>query len=135
MKILTARRIAQVFFLALFTWLCVVATVGTAPWQWRGWPINAFLQFDPLVAVGTALSTHSLYSGLAWALVTIAVTMLLGRVFCGWVCPFGTLHQFLGLGEMGLQKGIRGQRHGFFPRIAMARTANNSASLVFPSPA
>lgn len=96
MKILTARRIAQVFFLALFTWLCVVATVGTAPWQWRGWPINAFLQFDPLVAVGTALSTHSLYAGLAWALVTVAVTMLLGRVFCGWVCPFGTLHQILG---------------------------------------
>jgi polyferredoxin len=96
MKIRTARRIAQVFFLALFAGLCVVASVGAAPWQWRGWPINAFLQFDPLVAVGTALSTRSLHPGLAWALVTIAVTLLLGRVFCGWVCPFGTLHQVLG---------------------------------------
>ena len=29
---------------------------------------------------------------LLWALATVAVTLVLGRVFCGWVCPLGTLH-------------------------------------------
>ncbi len=96
MKITTARRISQAFFFALFLWLCMVATVGTAWWQWRGWPIRWFLDLDPLVALGTVLSTHSLYAGLVWSLLTIVVTLFLGRVFCGWLCPFGTIHQFVG---------------------------------------
>jgi polyferredoxin len=102
MRITTARRLAQIFFLALFVWLCLVATVGPAWWQWRGWPIAWFLQLDPLVALGTVLTTHSFHPGLAWALVTIVVTILFGRVFCGFVCPFGAIHQFVGwLGRLG----------------------------------
>jgi polyferredoxin/ferredoxin len=96
MKITTARRLVQGCFFALFVWLCLVATVGTSWGQWRGWPVAWFLQLDPLVAVGTVLTTHSLHPGLVWGLVTIAVTILLGRVFCGFVCPFGALHQFVG---------------------------------------
>ena len=95
MRITTARRIAQVFFLLLFAWLCVVATVGTRFWQWRGWPIRWFLELDPLVALGTALATRSLYPALLWALATVALTIVLGRVFCGWICPFGSIHHFV----------------------------------------
>ena len=25
-----------------------------------------------------------------------ALTLLFGRVFCHWICPYGTLHQFIG---------------------------------------
>ena len=40
--------------------------------------------------------------GLRWALATIALTILFGRVFCGFVCPFGAIHQFVGwLGQRG----------------------------------
>jgi polyferredoxin/NAD-dependent dihydropyrimidine dehydrogenase PreA subunit len=102
MRISTARRIAQIFFLAVFVWLALVATVGTAWTQWRGWPISWFLELDPLAAVGTALATHSLSPGFGWALATVAVTIVFGRVFCGFVCPFGALHQFVGwLGRLG----------------------------------
>jgi ferredoxin len=31
-----------------------------------------------------------------WALVTIVLTALLGRFFCSWVCPFGSLQHFVG---------------------------------------
>ena len=96
MKITTARRLAQVFFFALFVWLGLAAAVGTSWGQWRGWPIAWFLQLDPLVAVGTVLTTHSLHPGLVWGLGMIAVTILFGRVFCGFICPFGALHQFVG---------------------------------------
>ncbi|MGA2018050.1 MAG: 4Fe-4S binding protein [Opitutaceae bacterium] len=95
MRITHARRIAQVFFFALFAWLCLVATVGTRFWQWRGWPIRWFLELDPLVALGTALTTHSLYPALSWALAVIVLTVLFGRVFCGWICPFGSIHHFV----------------------------------------
>ena len=91
MKIVNARRIAQIFFFALFIWFCVVATVGDRWWQLRGWPINWLLQLDPLVALGTLLTTKTLYAGLIWALVTVALTVMLGRFFCGWVCPWGVV--------------------------------------------
>jgi len=96
MKIVTARRTSQVFFFVLFVWFCVVSTVGDRFWQIRGWPVNWFLWLDPLVAVGTALTTHSLWRPLLWASGTMVLTIVLGRFFCGWVCPFGALHQFVG---------------------------------------
>lgn len=96
MRTVTIRRISQGFFLALFTWLVIVTAWGDAPWQLRGWPVEAFLQFDPLIALATTLATGVLFAGLAWALLTMALTVVFGRFFCGWVCPFGTLHQALG---------------------------------------
>ncbi len=96
MRIVTTRRISQVFFLALLCWLCFVATLGAKFWQLSGWPVNWLLQLDPLVALGTVLATGTLFAGLIWSLVTIVLTLIFGRVFCGWVCPFGSLHQFFG---------------------------------------
>jgi polyferredoxin len=96
MKIVQARRISQIFFFLLFVWFCIVSTVGEKLWQLRGWPVNWFLQLDPLTAIGTVLTTHTLYGGLLWALATIILTMVVGRFFCSWVCPFGSLHHFVG---------------------------------------
>ena len=96
MNILTTRRISQVFFFILFVWFCLAATVGERWFQLRGWPVNWFLQLDPLVGLGTLLTTRTLYAGLVWGLITVVVTILLGRFFCGWLCPFGTIHQFVG---------------------------------------
>jgi polyferredoxin len=96
MKIVTVRRISQVFFFSMFVWFCIVSTVGEKFSQLRGWPVNWFLQLDPLVAIGTLLTTHTLYWPLLWALATIVLTIVFGRFFCGWVCPFGALHHFVG---------------------------------------
>jgi len=96
MRIVTVRRLSQVLFFAAFTWFCIVTTQGTEWWQLRGWPVNLFLQLDPLVAIGTILSTHRFYAPLLWALLTVVLTIIFGRFFCGWVCPFGALHQFVG---------------------------------------
>ena len=95
MKITTARKISQVFFFALFIWLCIVTTVGEKFWQLRGWPVNIFLHLDPLAAISTTLSTHRLYAPLLWSVLTIILTILIGRFFCGFICPFGSLHQFI----------------------------------------
>jgi polyferredoxin len=116
MKIVTVRRIAQIFFFALFAWLCVVTTVGDRWWQLRGWPVNWLLQLDPLVALGTLLTTRTVYAGLLWALATVVLTILLGRFFCGWVCPFGALHQFIGW------LGRRRKKHA--ERVAMNQYRN-----------
>ncbi len=96
MNIITTRRICQVFFSVLFLWFCLAATLGERWWQLRGWPVNWIIQLDPLVGLGTLLTTRTLYAGLLWGLAAVVLTILLGRFFCGWLCPFGSLHQFVG---------------------------------------
>jgi len=96
MRITTARRISQIFFFLLFLWFCVVTTLGEHWWQLRGWPVNWLIQLDPLVGLGTLLTTGMLYAGLLWGVLTLVLTILLGRFFCGWICPFGALHQTVG---------------------------------------
>ncbi len=96
MRIVTARRISQVFFFLLFLWFCIASTLGEHWWQLRGWPVNWLIQLDPLVGLGTLLATGTLYAGLLWGLLTVVLTILLGRFFCGWLCPFGALHQAVG---------------------------------------
>lgn len=96
MKIVTTRRISQIFFFCLFLFFCIVSTVGTEWWQIRDWPVNWFLQLDPLVGLMTLLTTHKLYWPLLWGVATIILTILLGRFFCSWICPFGSMHHFVG---------------------------------------
>jgi ferredoxin len=108
MRIVTVRRISQAFFLVVFLWFCITATLGANWWQLRGWPINWILDLDPLTALATALATGTLYATLTWALVTTLLTLFVGRFFCGFACPLGTISQFTGwLGRRGL--GLAGR--------------------------
>ncbi len=119
MRIVTVRRICQIFFLIVFLWFCITTTLGTAWWQLRGWPINWILELDPLTALATLLATGGLYGNLLWALVAIALTVFIGRFFCGFVCPLGTINQFTGwLGRRGLQPADRVEANQ--PRPAQA---------------
>jgi polyferredoxin/ferredoxin len=96
MNIVTTRRISQIFFFSRFIWFCVVTTLGEQWRQLRGWPVNWIIDLDPLVGLGTLLTTRALYAGLLWSLATVVLTIILGRFFCGWVCPLGSMHQFTG---------------------------------------
>jgi polyferredoxin len=95
-----ARRISQMAFLGLFFFLLFQTEFrgaffrGAADAIRLPYPVSIFLEMDPLVAFSTAVSTHALYGNLIWALAIIGLTILIGRFFCGWVCPLGTLHHF-----------------------------------------
>jgi len=83
------RRSYQVVFLGFFLFFVVVTTAGLI----RGYDVQWLLEFDPLVALTTALASHSLHHTLLWALILIVITLVLGRVFCAWMCPMGVLHR------------------------------------------
>jgi polyferredoxin len=90
---LTRVRIAsQAFFFALF----VLAVWATWTSRLGGYPVSALLELDPLVMLSTVLATGYVYKLLGWGLIVVAITFLFGRVFCNWICPYGTLHQFIG---------------------------------------
>jgi polyferredoxin len=98
------RRISQTFFLLLFLVLLIesrlpqdiylkYSTLLSSEVDLRiGWPVRFFFQLDPLVWLSSLVSGHHLIKGFGWALGLLLLTLFLGRIFCGFICPLGTIH-------------------------------------------
>ncbi|MFH0982265.1 MAG: 4Fe-4S dicluster domain-containing protein [Planctomycetota bacterium] len=97
MRITTVRIIVESVVFAMFL-LFVFATTFSHLDALPGlkWVVSKLLEVDPLVGIATALSTHTVYKSLIWGLVILVPTILLGRIFCNWICPYGILHHFIG---------------------------------------
>jgi polyferredoxin len=91
LRLTRIRIISQIVFFALF----VLAVWATWTSRLGGFPVSGLLELDPLVMISTVLATGHVYKFLGWGLIVVAITFLFGRVFCNWVCPYGTLHQFV----------------------------------------
>ncbi len=105
------RRISQIFFLLLFLLLLVFTALRAMPGTTsdihvRG-PVRLCFEWDPLVALTNALAGHALYRGLLWSLIILVPTLFLGRFFCGWICPMGTLQHFVGSRPSEAKRGKR----------------------------
>lgn len=92
LRLTHARIVSQTVFFGLFIFSI------WASWTSRieGYPVSRLLEMDPLVALATLFSTGYVYQFLGWSLLIVFITLLFGRVFCNWICPFGTLHQIIG---------------------------------------
>jgi polyferredoxin len=105
------RTLSQVLFLCLFLFLLLRTDFRTSPSPGGDLrlesPVALFFQFDPLVALSNALASRALYHGLLWSLVVLIPTFFLGRFFCGWVCPLGTLNHFFGSLKSEPKRGKR----------------------------
>jgi len=92
------RRISQIVFFISFVGLLFrtkffdFSDTNKRP----SFPVNPFFKLDPLGVLINALAGHAVYYGVAWSLVILVPTFFLGRFFCGWICPLGSLNQFLG---------------------------------------
>ena len=98
MKLIAVRRAVQVLVVAV---LCALPWLNAA--GWRGMAGSFFaLDFlglpfaDPVGAAQVAamgfLPAGRLMGG---AMLSLAAALLLGRVFCSWVCPYGFLSELL----------------------------------------
>jgi MauM/NapG family ferredoxin protein len=56
--------------------------------------VEIFFHFDPLLAVATFIASRVLFATFIFAALTLVLTIILGRVACGWACPLGSIHQF-----------------------------------------
>jgi polyferredoxin/formate hydrogenlyase subunit 6/NADH:ubiquinone oxidoreductase subunit I len=85
------RQAVQILFFAFYIAL-IFAVV-----QRRVAPAlsDIFFRFDPLSALGSMLASRQWIPKLDLALITAGVTLAIGRVWCGWVCPMGSLLEWV----------------------------------------
>jgi polyferredoxin len=100
-KLAKVRRVSQIVCFIIF----IVLLLKT---EFRGsahgvgadtrlpYPVRLFFELDPLVGLANVLASHALYRGLLWSLTIVIGTLFLGRFFCGWICPLGSLNHFFG---------------------------------------
>jgi len=82
------RRFVQVLALLLYLALFFAAVYPLKTFL----PPDMFLRLSLLNDLSAMLSSRTVIQQLLpWALVVLVATLLLGRVFCGWVCPLGTV--------------------------------------------
>ena len=80
------RRTVQLVFLALFILTILQATYPFQPWL----PPELFLWADPLAALSTQIAGRFFEPLFLIALIVLLSPFVIGRAFCGWVCPLGT---------------------------------------------
>jgi len=103
-KAANIRLIVQIFFFALIALIAVnhgLDEAGKAIPILSSASLHAICPFGGVVSVyqfittGTFVrKTHSASFILMW--IVFALTLFLGPVFCGWVCPFGSIQEWFG---------------------------------------
>ncbi len=105
------RQVVQVISFAFFIYLIfLVVEKRVAP------PLSdIFFRFDPLSAVGSMLASRVWIPKLGLSLATIGLTMLIGRVWCGWICPLGSLLEWVSF------KNARKRAAAISPKLRLAK--------------
>ncbi|MBU1147530.1 MAG: 4Fe-4S binding protein [Candidatus Omnitrophica bacterium] len=85
-KLVILRRSSQFLFLALFIYILWSATYP-----------DAFFKINPLIMIFTSISERIILPGAIFAIVMLALTLVFGRFFCGWICPLGTIIDLCGV--------------------------------------
>ena len=100
------RRVVQYLTLALFFYLVLWTRHDAAPLL----PADTFFRLDPLAAIASMLAGRQFLPALLWAIGTIVLTLALGRVWCGWLCPMGTVL------DIAASRAAAGDRPAVSPR-------------------
>lgn len=85
----TWRRVSQFIFLGIFI---VLFYKTQYPLDFN---TNAFLRSSPLIMVTNVLITRSFSVKFLPAVLLLVATLFLGRFFCGWICPVGTVSDLI----------------------------------------
>jgi polyferredoxin/formate hydrogenlyase subunit 6/NADH:ubiquinone oxidoreductase subunit I len=91
------RRTSQILSLILFLFLFIKTDYSGS--NDLPYAVNILFRIDPFLAASVSLATQTLVSLMWPALIFAGLAFILGRFFCGWLCPMGTLldlcHKFI----------------------------------------
>jgi len=83
------RTIGQSLFFLLF--LVLFIKTDYAGVDELTWAVNLLFRIDPFLALAAMLAAKAVIALMLPALLTLGLTLVFGRFFCGWVCPMGAL--------------------------------------------
>ena len=103
-KKIRVRTYIQVFFFALIALIAVNHTLAESG---KGIPLLAEASLHAVCPLGGVVSIYQLVtlgtfakkvheSSLVLMYIVFASALILGPLFCGWICPFGTFQEYLG---------------------------------------
>lgn len=109
MKIAPFRRTIQILSLVCMVTVPLLNSRGVSAvsGSFYSVAIGPLLLTDPLIAIQPLLATMTIDTTLlASALIPAGLALVLGRVFCGWVCPQNTLSELFDAvgGRLGLAR-------------------------------
>ena len=84
------QRLLQIPLFFLFLFLLWLAAYPLPAW----FEVDLFLRLDPLISLGSMAVAREFIPKAAWAFVVLGLALLLGRVFCGYICPMGATIDF-----------------------------------------
>ena len=83
------RRLSQIACFLLFLFLFIKTDYSGS--NDLPYAVNLLFRIDPFLAASASLATKTLVSLMWPSLIFIGLAFILGRFFCGWVCPMGSL--------------------------------------------
>lgn len=137
---LRLRKVSQVIFLFLFLVVFL--------WSRREFYLNPSLesgvkerlvnlplQLDPLAMLAQSIASRKVLSGSLLALLTIGISLSLGRVWCGWFCPVGTVLDWIPLRSWkkkspAVSEKLRGTKYILLLMILFAAILGNLSLMI-----
>ncbi|OGS20135.1 MAG: hypothetical protein A2252_10810 [Elusimicrobia bacterium RIFOXYA2_FULL_39_19] len=89
------KLLSQFIFLFLFIFLFI--QTGYNGEDLLKYPVNLFFRFDPLVFLNASIASRTIAHICLLSLIIIILSLFLGRFYCWWVCPLGTLFDYTSL--------------------------------------
>ncbi len=123
-----ARQVVQYAALLLFLGLIYSTLRG----ELQIVPINLFSRLNPLQAVAAMIGGREFIGNYWPVLLTIAVTLLFGRVWCGWFCPLGAVLELFGrVGRVFRWQGFRQLKYVILFTVLVMAAFGSLAYLYF----
>ncbi len=131
---ITARKIVQITALLVVIVLLIMTRRGS----WPPEVVNVIMRLDPLAVLAQALSNRSFLLGSTVVLLTLLLTVIAGRAWCGWLCPLGTVLDLIPLRKRSLRakqpnipNAWRSVKYGLLIVILVAALLGNLTLLIF----
>ena len=127
----TIRKLVQCATLTVF----IVLFVASRGSRWPAEVVNLPMRLDPLAMLAQLLASRTFLAGSTLALLTLGLTLVFGRAWCGWLCPLGTvLDLFSFRRERGQHQpppeSTRAVKHGLLLAILSAALFANLSLMV-----
>ena len=87
------KKFVQILSLFLFSAFFFLATYQLPDW----FPADLYLRVNPLLGLTAILASKEWIGRALWSLILVVPTLVIGRFFCGYVCPMGAAIDFLDL--------------------------------------